>query len=329
MNPYPGGAICRMTQLRLLTFVCSRRDLNWMKRTNVFNRRGVGIMTKTLNASPTLCRLQCRLSPRFLSNPAKRLCSTFAEENMWRRLILIGTLGALAGLFVIPLNPVQSKIQKLAFLGCIAGAWVGLAMLTWNRKPLRMVALMLPWLAAIPFLLPPDRIDAAELRENYVRRMAEFEGTKYFWGGESHRGIDCSGLPRRALRDALLAYGVRHLNGRAFRSYLEHWWFDASAKALGAGYRDFTIPLGIKGTIRDMDYAGLVPGDLAVTTSGVHILAYAGDGQWIQADPSIGTVATLPGRTDKNAWFRMPVTTHRWQLLAPRSSNSEQAGANH
>lgn len=242
---------------------------------------------------------------------------------MWRRLLLICTVGALAGIFVIPLNPVNSKILKLAFLGCLVGSWLGITMLTWNRKPLRVVALILPWLAAFPFLLPSGKIDEAELRESYVRRMAEFEGTKYFWGGESRRGIDCSGLPRRAFRDALLVYGVQHLNGRAFRTYLEQWWFDTSAKALGAGYRNFTVPIGTTGTIREMDYTGLVPGDLAVTTSGVHILAYAGNGKWIQADPSIGAVATLDGRTAANGWFRVPVTTHRWQLLAQSSMTSE------
>jgi hypothetical protein len=63
-----------------------------------------------------------------------------------------------------------------------------------------------------------------------------------------------------------------------------------------------------------------------VTTSGIHILAYTGDGQWIQADPGIGAVATLDGRTDDNGWFGAPVTTHRWQLLAQNKNNSEQDG---
>ncbi len=207
-------------------------------------------------------------------------------------------------------------ILKFAFLGCFVGVWVGFTILTWNRKPLRVVALVLPSLAAIPFILPGGKIDEDELRQNYVRRMGEFQGTNYFWGGESSRGIDCSGLPRRSLRDALLEYGFEHINGDAFRGYVEQWWFDASAKALGEGYRAYTTPLGITGTIRDMDYSGLVPGDLAVTTSGVHILAYVGEGLWIQADPGIGSVATLNGRTGDNDWFLTPVTTHRWTLLA-------------
>lgn len=242
---------------------------------------------------------------------------------MWRRLILIFTLGALTGIFVMPLNPVNSKILKIALLGCLVGTWIGFTMITWKRKPLRIAALLLPFLVAIPFVLPGGEIDPEELRQDYVRRMKEFEGTKYYWGGESSRGIDCSGLPRRALRDALLASGIKHFNGRAFREYIEQRWFDASAKALGEGYRSYTIPIGTSGTIQKMDYQGLVPGDLAVTTSGVHILAYAGDGKWIQADPGIGAVATLDGRTDDNGWFSTPITTHRWQLLAQQKNDRD------
>jgi len=234
---------------------------------------------------------------------------------MWKRPIQICTLGAIAGIFVIPFNPVNSMILRLAFLGCVVGAWIGYTILTWKRRPLRVTALILPLLAAIPFILPGGKIDANELRQDYVRRMAKFEGTKYFWGGESSRGIDCSGLPRRALRDALLAYGVQHFNGLAFRDYVEQWWFDASAKALSEGYRDYTSPVGITGTIQKMDYSGLAPGDLAVTTSGVHVLAYAGGGRWIQADPGVGAVVTLDGRTGDSGWFLTPVTLHRWQIL--------------
>lgn len=245
---------------------------------------------------------------------------------MWRRLILIFILGTIAGIFAIPLNPVNSKILKLAFLGCIVGAWLGFTILGWKSMRLRIVALIFPFIVVIPFILPSGVIDPEELRQDYVRRMNEFEGTKYFWGGESPRGIDCSGLPRRALRDALLAYGIQHFNGRAFRAYIEQWWFDASAKALGEGYRSYTSPIGTSGTINKMDYALLVPGDLAVTTSGVHILAYVGDGQWIQADPGIGVVATLDGRADDNGWFGTPVTTHRWQLLVQHRNDSDQDG---
>jgi cell wall-associated NlpC family hydrolase len=173
----------------------------------------------------------------------------------------------------------------------------------------------IPFVLSIPFFLPGSRIEGKEVRNDYVRRLVKFEGTKYIWGGESSRGIDCSGLPRRALRDALLAYGIRHANGKAFRAYLEQWWFDASAKALSEGYRSYTQPIGLNGTIREMDYRPLLPGDLAVTLSGIHVLVYMGEGRWLQADPEIGKVVLLNGRKEDNGWFNTPVTVHRWRLL--------------
>lgn len=240
---------------------------------------------------------------------------TLLKHKLFRRLVLVCTLGALVGIFLIPLNPVNSRLLNLAFLGCVVGAWLGFVVLVWMRKSVRIFALILPVLVAIPFALPGGEMDSDELRKDYLRRMAEFEDTKYFWGGESSRGIDCSGLPRRALRDSLLAYGFKHFSGYAFRQYVKQWWYDASAKALSAGYRNYTSPLDVTGTIQEMNYDTLVPGDLAVTTNGVHILAYVGNEQWIQADPGIGAVATLNGRTDENPWFQTPVTTHRWQIL--------------
>lgn len=237
-----------------------------------------------------------------------------------RRLITICTLGGLAGLVVITLNPVNGLLLRLAFLGCAVGVWAGITVLAWNRKPLRIALVVLPLVLAVPFVLPGREMDPAELRADYVRRMEALVGTKYHWGGESARGIDCSGLPRRALRDALFSSGIHHADGSAFRGYAKQWWFDASAKALGEGNRGYTHPLGIAGTIREMDYSKLAAGDLAVTDSGVHILAYVGEGRWIQADPGIGAVAIMDGRTADNIWLREPVTIHRWRVLdVPRS----------
>ncbi|HEY1081402.1 MAG TPA: NlpC/P60 family protein, partial [Prosthecobacter sp.] len=166
-------------------------------------------------------------------------------------------------------------------------------------------------------LLPGRALSVGDLRSDYVRRLGTFKNARYAWGGESRHGIDCSGLPRRAFREALLAYGLRNLNGTAIREGVLQWWVDASALALGKGYRGMTVPLGIQGPIRTLDVSRLQPGDLAVTTSGVHMLAYLGDEEWIQADPSVEAVIALNGRTAANAWFDQPVILHRWALLAP------------
>jgi len=237
------------------------------------------------------------------------------QTKMWRKVLITLTIAAFIGLWIIQLDPVLSMMHRVAFLGAIQGVWLGLLLLAWGRKTLRFVCLAIPVLSAIPFLLPGRPIQANELRAEYVKGMKQLVGTKYVWGGESSLGIDCSGLPRKALRDALLSYGFRHLNGGALRMFAQHWWYDASANALAQGYRNYTMPLEPHGTIQQMDYSGLLPGDLAVTARGVHILAYIGDDQWIQADPGIGVVAILSGHNDKNRWFEVQVTTYCWSVM--------------
>src|SRR5690606_38641036 len=112
----------------------------------------------------------------------------------WRLFILIGTLGACAGVFAFALNPLSSAILRLAVLGCLVSVWLGFMVLAWKKKPVRIALLLAPVLLAVPFLLPGCEIEADGLRDDYVRRMTGFEGTGYYWGGESARGIDCSGL---------------------------------------------------------------------------------------------------------------------------------------
>src|SRR5882672_11079140 len=69
----------------------------------------------------------------------------------------------------------------------------------WRWKWLRMALVGLPLLAAIFLLLPGQPISPAPLRQDYVRALRRFEGTRYIWGGENRLGIDCSGLMRTAL----------------------------------------------------------------------------------------------------------------------------------
>jgi len=99
------------------------------------------------------------------------------------------------------------------------------------------------------------------------------------------------------------------------RSSVQHWWFDASAQALGEGYRDYTYSLPVSGSVQEMDYSELQPGDLAVTKGGAHMLAYLGGEKWIQADPGLKKVTIQNGKLDDNLWFSATVTMHRWSLL--------------
>jgi len=48
---------------------------------------------------------------------------------MWRRLTLILTLAALAGIILILLQPVNIKVLQVALLGCLVGLWLGITVL--------------------------------------------------------------------------------------------------------------------------------------------------------------------------------------------------------
>lgn len=234
---------------------------------------------------------------------------------MMRRLVTLMTAGALGAVVLIYLNPVSSGGLRLGWLAALGLSWAGLLFLAWRRGRVRCLLVILPVLIVAPLLLPARELNQDDLESRYLKELSGFDGSPYHWGGEDRRGIDCSGLPRRALRNALISYGLLHADGRALRLALEQWWHDSSAKALGEGYRDWTHSLGRTGTVKAMDYAGLEAGDLAVTKGGAHVLCYLGDGRWIQADPGLGKVATLDGRKDANYWFESKVSLHRWQVL--------------
>jgi len=234
---------------------------------------------------------------------------------MSRRFLVLTTILAWVAIAALVANPVSSTMLRILLLLAIAGAWLGTLLVLWKRKVVRIAWIGLSILMVLPFLLPGRAIEAEEVRARYLQELMRLEGARYFWGGECPWGIDCSGLARYSLRKALLDYGIQNLNGRATRLFLKHWWFDASAQALGEGYRNYTQPLETTGTIAEMSYAELRPGDLAVTTSGVHILVYLGEDKWIQADPGPLKVTVLHGREDSNAWFTQPMTTHRWTIF--------------
>jgi len=138
------------------------------------------------------------------------------------RIASLLLIGCLAGVVILLRNPIHSKLLNLAFLFCIFGSWATLSFLLWRKKIARIAMATIPVLAAIPFLLPGDWINPMELRDDYLKRLNQFENTPYVWGRE---------------------------------------------------------------------------------------------GKWIQADPGIGHVATLDGRTADNLWFQSPVTIHRWSFL--------------
>ncbi len=234
---------------------------------------------------------------------------------MFRQFHRVVFVAGITGLIALAFWPYHDGVLRYGLPLSLVAAWSAGLGFVWRRKLPRIILLVLPFVAAIPFLLPAKPIDTAKLRDRYIGAMRKMEGTRYVWGGESHHGIDCSGLPRRALRDALLEAGWEDANGGAFRDWAGQWWFDTSAKALGKNYRNFTRPTGVSGKLRDLDFGSLARGDLGVTANGRHVMIYLGNGEWIQADPGPSKVVIQKPAENPNPWFDTMVSIQRWTVL--------------
>ncbi|MEO5915308.1 MAG: NlpC/P60 family protein [Luteolibacter sp.] len=234
---------------------------------------------------------------------------------MFRKFHRLVFIAGVTGLIVLAVWPFHDWVLRYGLFLSLAAAWTAGLGYIWQRKIWRVVVMALPLLAAVPFLLPGKPLHPAKQRDRYIAAMRGVEGASYVWGGESHWAIDCSGLPRRALRDALWVEGCENANGAAFREWARQWWFDTSAKALGENYRGFTRPTGAGGKLRDLDFTTLVRGDLAVTADGRHVMVYLGNGDWIQADPGPVKVTISSPATDPNYYFNAMVKMQRWTVL--------------
>lgn len=223
-------------------------------------------------------------------------------------LVLVIAMGFCVGLWWLP---VASTKTRALFVACLATAWTATVALTWLRPRLRWSLIGVPFLLIAAALLTPQTTPAERLREQYLTELRRYDGTPYVWGGENGRGIDCSGLVRSSLVTASVKTG-------RMRQALELWWFDASARALGEGYRGWTHEVTAATSFSALDATLLQPGDLAVTQDGLHVLAFLGDLTWIQADPTpmrthIDTLGTAP----PGGWFVVPIRVVRWRALEP------------
>jgi cell wall-associated NlpC family hydrolase len=159
---------------------------------------------------------------------------------------------------------------------------------------------------------PPD---PARLRETYVRQLLSYRSTRYVWGGETHAGIDCSGLARVAWLEAMVSEGLCTANPRLLGPELwTCWWNDVSATAFGDGAFGYTRPVTTVPCLDRSSHAGILPGDLAIALPR-HVLIYIGKRRWIEATSAHGVAVFTATPTVSRRYYQMPVRIVRWRWL--------------
>lgn len=231
------------------------------------------------------------------------------------RVLVAAWFAGLIALVAVLVYPVGIGILRVFIIVAVTILWLFGIYLIRRVKWLLRAALVLSIILGSLLILPGRGIDPVRLQSEYLRQLSLYEGTPYVWGGENRLGIDCSGLVRNALINANAHLGITRGNPRALRTALNLWWYDCSAKALRDQYHDLTMPVFSAQAINTITNSLLMPGDIAVTAGGVHVLAYLGDKQWIEADPSIQKVVILSAPSE-NVWFTVPVDIMRWTDLS-------------
>jgi hypothetical protein len=226
-------------------------------------------------------------------------------------------LGALALFVVFAVIPLSNRITRTGGLALGLVVWFGLIAFTWRYRFARYAILAITAVCAGFLALPARGLpDPALLRGDYLRALRQYDGVRYYWGGECRTGIDCSGLIRRGLIDATFLRGVRDLDAGLVRRSISLWWNDCTANALGEGYDELTTHVLDTPSLNELDHTKVLPGDLAVTSNGVHIMAYLGDREWIEADPDVRRVIVARVPVAENYWFETRMRVMRWSILA-------------
>jgi hypothetical protein len=237
-------------------------------------------------------------------------------RNLW--------IVALVVLVLALAYPLRSTLTRTVIVGDLAALYV-LTLLAVRRSCL-LRAIVLGGAAVIAaFLCLPGRhADPERLRTSYISALGTYRGVRYYWGGETHLGIDCSGLPRMGLTQGSAWVGLCTANPGLVRRAAWLWWNDASASDLAGGWQ--TRRLGQVAHLHDVaqaPFGPLRPGDIAVVSGQSHVIVYLGSAGspprpvWIEADPMSMRVEIWPasGASKAFPWDNADAEIVRWRDL--------------
>ena len=298
------GGMALTTHLALASAPESRNPVISL---TVLARRHTFIVGRCSYGGPlSLCRCPGRITMKPVFKPLRNL-PTIA----WGGSVLV-----LVTLYISPLSTTKSRAAAVLFIALLTATSVFLA---WSTKWLRLIVLVVTASGLLLISLPGRPYDGPRLRRSYISSLTSYGGARYHWGGEGRFGIDCSGLIRRGIIDAHLKVGMATLNPYLLRRGLYYWWHDSTAKQIGQSYLGMTSFIGEFPSIDGLDHSSIQPGDIAVTSSGIHVLAYAGGLRWVEADPIPNRVITVDAPSRSNPWFNQPVRIMRWSCLYPQA----------
>jgi len=231
-----------------------------------------------------------------------------------RRHILAVTILVVA-IILLFINPINRKSTNLLLITSLIALWMYIIFLSRKIKALNFTFILLPFILFFLLSLNGPTIDKEVIRTEYVKSLKKYDGTKYLWGGENSLGIDCSGLVRRGLIDTYIRLGISNFSPQYIRKGLYLWFNDMSAEALGNEYKNQTVLILSDQTLNTLDYGKIKEGDIMVTANGVHTMAYIGNQEWIQADPTEHKVIILKAPNENNSWYKTPSNILRWTDL--------------
>lgn len=207
--------------------------------------------------------------------------------------------------------PVSTFVTRFAFLFSIVSLLFLIVFLAvYNKRVLYLVIGLVVMLIASKLIFQSNK----PLSRVYTNNLKKYSGTKYIWGGENSMGIDCSGLVRKSMVNALLIKSLSDYDFSKMRLAADLWWNDCTAKALQNGFRGYTLPVNGVLSVNDADSSLFREGDMAVTLDGLHIMAYIGNNEWVEADPMIMEVIKKATPAE-NVWFKVPMEIVRWKVL--------------
>lgn len=248
-----------------------------------------------------------------------------ADFPRWCLRTLVSALIICVALYVLSYT---TPLSRLAYLGTAAlGLLSGLLYLgrLIRRRPRVIVPLLALVLAIAAWVIHADRpTDIAGLRAEYLRHLQAYTGTVYIWGGETHVGVDCSGLARAALVEAMVSEGIKEGNPRLLGPLLwRFWWQDIGTRGMDAGAFGLTRHVAYANALSDGAPAAAQPGDLAVIGR-THVLIYLGDNRWIEANPDDHRVVTNTADISADRpYFNLPAHLMRWTVLETREGPTE------